>query len=122
MSEPTGASARNLEARVVQLYQAIAVLMIVAIGVLVAYAIRLGPLVGPGVENSFGLAVGLMFLCSAMIVHVVDRTYRVWPTGRRVSPVTPGWYTDRSVAAFLRIVVLVAVGGAIAYVVATLMM
>ena len=123
MSEPLPARAPTADpqATVLAIYQAVAALMLIALAVLVVYAIRLGPLLGPGVESSFGFAAALMFLCAAVLVHLVDRTYRVWPTGRRVHPEAPEAVTDRSIAAFLRIVVLLAVAGAIAYVVATLL-
>lgn len=122
MSEPEEAPSPEAAARgtVLALYEAIAVLMLVAIGILVVYAIRLGPLVGQGVETSFGLAVGLMFLCAAMLVHLVDRTYRVWPAGRRILPTPPGPVTDRAIATFLKVLVLAAVGGAVGYVLWTL--
>jgi hypothetical protein len=107
--------------QVLNLYAAITILMLVAIAVLVVYAIRLGPLVGPGVEQSFGLDVALLFLCAALIVHVVDRVYRVWPMGRGTPTMFPGFITARGVANTLTILVIVCAGGAIAYVIATLL-
>jgi hypothetical protein len=106
--------------RELNLYAAIMLLMLVVIAVLVVYAIRLGPLIGPGVEESFGLAVALLFLCAAMIAHVVDRVYRVWPFGRNMTPMFPGFITARGAANFLMILVIVCAGAAIAYVIATL--
>lgn len=108
----------NLQNRVLNLYAAVILLMLVAIGVLVVYAIQLGPLIGPGVENSFGFALALLFLAAALIVHVVDRMYRVWPAGRSVRPAFPGFITDRGLARGLRILIVVAAGAAIAYVIA----
>jgi len=107
--------------RVLNLYAAVMLLMLLMIGLLVVYAIRLGPLVGPGVEESFGLAVALLFIASAVVVHVVDQTYRVWPAGRSVRPMFPGFITDRGLANALQILILVAAGAAIAYVIATLL-
>jgi hypothetical protein len=107
--------------RVLNLYAAVVVLMLGAIALLVVYSVRLGPLVGPGVENSFGFAVALLFLCAALIVHVVDRTYREWPEGRGLRPTFPGFITDRGIANGLKILVLVAAGAAIAYLIATLL-
>ena len=120
MSEPEADPEAMALSRVLALYETIAVLMLVTIGLLVVYAIHLGPLVGPGVESSFGLAVGLMFLGSALLVHLVDRVYRVWPAGRRIFPTAPGPVTDRAIATFLRVAILVTAGGAVAYVLWTL--
>jgi len=106
--------------RVLNLYAAVLILMLAAIALLVVYCIRLGPLIGPGVESSFGLACALLFLCSALIVHIVDRTYREWPEGRHVRPAFPGFITDRGLANVLKVLILVGAGAAIAYVIATL--
>lgn len=106
--------------RVLNLYAAVTLLMLGAIALLVVYSIRLGPLVGPGVENSFGFAVALLFLCAALIVHVVDRTYRVWPEGRGVRPAFPGFITDRGLVNGVKVLILVAASAAVAYVLATL--
>jgi hypothetical protein len=110
----------RLRARIVSLYIAAEVLMLIGIGVLSLYILQLGTLVGPGVEQSFGFAVALMFLMSAVVIHLVDRTYRVWPLGRRVTPTNPGPVTDLDWAHFLAVAVLVAAGGAIAYIIAGL--
>ncbi|MFZ0830271.1 MAG: hypothetical protein WCB18_08390 [Thermoplasmata archaeon] len=110
----------QVQDRVLNIYAAVLILMLATIGLLVVYCIQLGPLVGPGVEQSFGLAVALLFLCAAMIAHIVDRTYRVWPEGRSVHPTFPGFFTDRGVANFVKILVIVGAGATIAYVIATL--
>jgi len=123
LSSPTALPAdfvTRAEHRVLNLYAAILILMLAVIALVSVYAIRLGPLVGPGVEESFGLAVALLFLCSAMLVHVVDRVYRVWPMGRGVTPMFPGFITARGAANALKILILVGAGAAIAYVLATL--
>ena len=123
MSSPTALSTdfvTRTQHRELNLYAAILILMLLVIAVLVVYAIRLGPLIGPGVEESFGLAVSLLFLCAAMITHVVDRVYRVWPFGRYVTPVFPGFITARGSANLLKVLVIVCAGAAIAYVIATL--
>ncbi len=114
------ALASAAQARVLAYYRAIAVLMLVVIAVMIVYAIRLGPLVGPGVEESFGLSVALMFLAAGMLVHLVDRTYRVWPEGRRVRAPVPAMVTDRGLALAIKVLIVVAVGAGIAYVIATL--
>jgi hypothetical protein len=108
------------EHRVLNLYAATVLLMLIVIALISVYAIRLGPLVGPGVEQSFGLAVALLFLCAALIVHVVDRVYRVWPMGRYIETSFPGFITARGAANALKILVIVCAGAAIAYVIATL--
>lgn len=108
-------------ATVLRYYQAITVLMLAVIGLLIVYSIRLGPLVGPGVEQSFGFAVSGMFLAAALLLHIVDRTYRVWPEGRRVHPPVPDAVTDRAMSRALIVLVLLLVGGAIAYLLWTLL-
>jgi hypothetical protein len=124
LSNPTALPAAlytRAQHRVLNLYAAIVVLMLVAIALLTVYCIRLGPIVGPGVESSFGYAVALLFLCAALIAHVIDYTYRVWPGGRGVHPTFPGFVTERGTANFLQILILIAAGAAIAYVIATLL-
>ncbi len=115
-AEPIAMDRREAQRRVLDLYTAITVLMLIGIAVLVVYAIRLGGLTGPGVEKSFGLAVALMFLMAALIVHTVDRTYRVWPLGRKFAPTPPGPVTEAGEARFLKIVLVVCVAAALAYI------
>ncbi len=110
-----------LRERTLSFYYAAAILMLVGLGVLTLYILRLGNLTGPGVEQSFGFAVALMFLMSAMMIHLVDRSYRVWPLGRRVQTPDPGPITDRGWAMFLAVAVLVAAGSGIAYVIGGLL-
>lgn len=117
----TEADVVRVRERTLALYYAGAVLMLLGLGVLTVYVVRLGPLTGPGVEQSFGFAVSLMFLMAAMLVHLVDRTYRVWPLGRRVQSPAPGPVTDQGWATFLAVAVLVAAGAAIAYVISGLL-
>ncbi len=116
LADPAERELRRVRLRVLDVYTAVTVLMLLGIAVLIVYVIRLGPLTGPGVEESFGLAAGLMFLMAAVIVHLVDRTYRVWPLGRRFHPTAPGPVTEASQARFLRIVILVCVAAALAYI------
>lgn len=104
-----------LAARVLRYYSVVAGLSIFGILVLAAYSIHLGPLVGPGVESSFGLAVAVMFLLSALLVHIVDRAYREYPLGRRVHPGPMGPVTDAAIATFLKVVIFATAAGAIAY-------
>jgi hypothetical protein len=106
--------------RVLNLYAATMFLMLILIALLIVYSIRLGPLTGPGVEQSFGFAVALLFFAGALLAHVIDRVYRVWPFGRSVTPTFPGFVTDRGLANLLKILVIVGAGAAIAYVIATL--
>ena len=117
----TDAEIVRLSERTLSLYIATAVLMLVGLAVLSVYVLQLGDLTGPGVEQSFGYAVSLMFLMSAMMIHLVDRTYRLWPLGRRVQSPDPGPVTDRGWAIFLAVAVLVAAGASIAYIVAGLL-
>jgi hypothetical protein len=99
----------RLRERVLNYYAAVVIVCLIGIGILVAYGISLGTLVGPGVEESFGLAVAGMFLFGALLVHVVDRAYREWPLGRRIHPVQPGLLgTPAIVRALVAIVVLAA--------------
>jgi hypothetical protein len=111
----------RVQHRVLNFYAAIMILMLALIGLLVVYSIRLGPLLGPGVEQSFGIALALLFLSAALLAHVIDRVYRVWPTGRSLTPMFPGFITDRGLANALKVVVLVCAAAAIAYVIATLL-
>ena len=104
--------------RTMTLYLSATILSLLGIGVLSVYVLQLGPLVGPGVEQSFGFATALMFLFGALIVHLVDRSYRVWPLGRRVHPPNPGAVTDQAWRNLLAVVVLVAAGASIAYIIA----
>ncbi len=117
----TAAEFERVRARSLSLSFAATVLMLLGIAVLGLYIYRLGPLVGPGVEESFGLAVAMMFLMGAMLAHLVDRAYRSWPLGRRFRPSAPGPVTDAGFVVALEVLVLVIAGGSIAYVVATLL-
>ena len=109
------------QASVLRIYQATSVVMLLLIAGLSLYCYRLGPLVGPGVEESFGLAVAMMFLAGAVVIHLIDRTYRVWPLGRRVVPAVPAPVTDRSIARGLQFLLVLLVTAGIAYVIATLL-
>ena len=102
--------------RLLDLYTAITVLMLLGIAVLIVYSFELGPLTSPGAEQSFGYAVALMFLMGAVIFHLVDRTYRTWPFGRHVRPSWPGFVTVEAEIRFFKICIVVAAGAAIAYV------
>jgi hypothetical protein len=120
LSEPaveiTPAEYAKLQAHVLSLYTAITILMVVGIAVGVIYAISLGSLVGPGVEESFGIDLAILFLMSAMLMHVLDRTYREWPTGRRVHPAPPPEITAKTANYTVKIVTIVAAALLIAYV------
>ena len=111
----------RLQNETLNVYFAVVVICIVAIGILVAYVLALGPLVGPGVESSLGYALALLFLLAALLVHVVDRSYREWPLGRRFHPSPPNVVTPARMVYVLRICVVAAVAFAIAYILATLL-
>jgi hypothetical protein len=114
---------RRLRRRVLDLYDAITYLMLFGIAVLIVYcAVLIGPLTSPGAQQSFGYALALMFLMATLIVHLVDRTYRVWPLGRRITPDVPGPVTVASQARFLKIVIVVAAGAGIAYLIGTMIL
>ena len=108
--------------KVLALYQAVTILMLLGIAGLALYSFKLGPLVGTGAESSFGFAAAAMFLMGALLVHLADRTYRVWPLGRRFRPATPPPATPRAAASFLAWIVVLAAALGIAYVVAQLFM
>jgi hypothetical protein len=107
----------RLRSRVLSYYFAVIILCFLGIGLLILYVLRLGSLVGPGVEESLGLALSIMFLLGALLMHILDRTYREWPLGRRIHPASPPLVTDDRIAAGLRVLVLVAAAVIIAYVV-----
>ncbi len=110
-----------LQRRTLDLYAVVTLLMLLGIAVLVVYAIRLGPLTGPGVERSFGLAVALMALMGAVIFHLADRTYRVWPLGRRFRPSPLPPVTTQSWVRVLQVLVVVIAVAAVAYLVGGLL-
>jgi hypothetical protein len=107
-----------LQRKTLDLYGGVTLLMLLGIGVLVAYAIRLGPLTSPGAERSFGFALCLMSLMSAVIFHLMDRTYRVWPLGRRFRPTPPAAVTPQHWIRLLKVLVVVLAVAAIAYLIA----
>ena len=119
MSSPAPALPSDLRAtreRILDLYTTVTVLMLLGIAVLIVYAVRLGPLTSPGAQESFGIAVALMFLMAALIVHTVDHTYRVWPLGRKFRPTARGPISEEAQARFLRILIVVIAAAAIAYI------
>jgi hypothetical protein len=129
VSKPTPEQLAKVEAHRAQaaattlsIYNAVTVLMLLGIAGLALYCFRLGPLVGPGVEESFGLAVSAMFLMGAMLAHLADRTYRSWPLGRRFHPSTPSPVTPRGVVSTVTWLVVLAAALGIAYVIAQVLM
>jgi hypothetical protein len=120
LSDPDAGFARA-RVQTLGLYSAITLLMLLGIAVLVVYAILLGPLTSPGKESSFGYAIALMSLMGAVLFHVLDRTYRSWPLGRKFSPTNPGPVTVDAQVLFVKVVVLALAAGAIAYVLAGLL-
>ena len=119
MSESVGALREaaygQLRRRVMDLYFAITILCLVAIALLVYYVLTLGVIVGPGVEESAGLAIALLFLLSALLVHLVDRAYREWPEGRRVHPSPGRFLSDSDLSRAVKVAVVVAAGLLLAY-------
>jgi len=115
-SPPSTAEVRRIRNRLLDLYTTVQVLMLLGIAVLIVYAIELGPLTSPGAEQSFGYAVALMFLMGAVVVHLVDRTYRLWPFGRRVRPAWPGYFSVEAETRFFKILIVVAAAAGIAYI------
>ena len=107
---------RRVRARVLDIYATVELLLLLGILVLIVYSIRLGPLTSPGAQESFGLAVALMFLMGALVLHLVDRTYRVWPLGRKFEPTSPGPLTTEAQVRFLKVLVFVIAAAAIAYI------
>ncbi|HYA10168.1 MAG TPA: hypothetical protein VEH10_00625 [Thermoplasmata archaeon] len=121
MSDVRDADLADLQRRTLDRYAVVTLLMLVGIAILVAYAIRLGPLTSPGAQQSFGYAVALMALMGAVIFHVADRTYRVWPLGRRVRPTPPAPITLDSWVRFLKVLIVVLAVAGIAYMVGELL-
>ncbi|MGA8303451.1 MAG: hypothetical protein WA691_09485 [Thermoplasmata archaeon] len=119
--DPAQQEYRRLRRQVLDLYDVVTFLMLIGIAILVVYSILLGPLTSPGAEESFGLAIALMFLMATLIVHLIDRTYRVWPLGRKVTPTPPGPVTVQSQARFLKVLIFVIALAAIAYVIGGLL-
>lgn len=113
--EASPTAVRDPRQTVLNLYATVLAINLVAIGFLALYCYQLGPLVGPGVESSFGFAVALMFLLGALSVHVAEATYRMWPLGRRFHPANPGPFTDASIATFVKVLVVALAVGGIAY-------
>ena len=105
----------EIRRRTLALYDTVTALMLVGIAVLIVYAIHIGSLASPGAQESFGLAIALMALMGAVLFHVVDRTYRVWPFGRRFAPTPPGPVTLAAQVRFVKVVVVVLTAAAIAY-------
>jgi hypothetical protein len=115
-----------LRERTLTLYTAVGVLMVLGIAVLAAYSVTLAPLsspplTSPGSERSFGYAVALMSLMAAALFHLVDRTYRVWPLGRRIAPTPPGPVTTAAQVRFLKVLIVVIAAAAIAYLIGGLL-
>jgi hypothetical protein len=108
--------------QVLALYNATTILLLLGIAGLALYSFRLGSLVGPGVEESFGLAVCGMFLMGALLVHLADRSYRSWPLGRKFRPATPPAVTPTSAARVATWLIVLATIGGVAFVLAQLLM
>jgi len=115
-AELTPVEFSRLRARVLDLYTSVIALMLVGIAVQVVYiVVWVGPLTSPGAQESFGLALARGCLMATVVVHLVDRMYRVWPLGRTVRPTPPGPVTDPDLARFFRWFVIVVTAAAVAY-------
>ena len=121
MSDLRDSDLAALRKRTLDRHAAVTLLMLLGIAVLMVYAIRLGPTTGPGAERSFGLAVSLMALMGAVILHLADRTYRVWPLGRRFRPTPPAPMTLESWVLFLKVLIVVFALAGIAAILAQLL-
>ncbi|MCL4309116.1 MAG: hypothetical protein M1606_03370 [Candidatus Thermoplasmatota archaeon] len=117
----TDAELRAIRRRVLNVYDGITALCMLGIAIMIIYVIKVGPLTSPGAQESFGLALSIMFLLGALLFHIVDRTYRTWPLGRRFSPTPPGPVTGWDIARFLRVFTVVVAGAAIAYLIASML-
>jgi len=115
-SPPTPAEVRRIRNRLLDVYAAITLLMLLGIAVLIVYSFLLGPLTSPGAQQSFGYALALMFVMAGVVFHLIDKTYRSWPLGRRFRPTWPGYVTVENEIRFFKILIVVAAGAAIAYV------
>jgi hypothetical protein len=120
LSSPSPRELRQLQNRTLDVYFAVTMMMLIGIGGLIVYAIRLGPLTSPGAEQSFGYAVALMSLMGAVLFHLVDRTYRSWPLGRKFRPTPPGPVSEAAQVRFLQAIVLAVAAAAIAYLLGSL--
>ena len=121
MSDPGDAELVEYRRRTLDFYAVITLLMLLGIAVLIVYAIDLGPLTSPGAERSFGFAIALMSLMGAVTFHIADRTYRVWPLGRRFRPSRPAGLTVHDWIRFLKVLVVVLAAAAIAYLVGSVL-
>ncbi|MCW6167459.1 MAG: hypothetical protein LVQ64_03320 [Thermoplasmatales archaeon] len=72
----TDAELRGIRRRVLNVYDGITALCMLGIAIMIIYVIKVGPLTSPGAQESFGLALSMMFLLGALLFHIVDRTYR----------------------------------------------
>ena len=95
-------------------------LMLVGLVGLAVYTLQLGPITGPGVESSFGIAAGLMLIMGAMIVHVVERTYRLYPLGRKTATAAPPPVTEGDLVTFVKVLVVLIAAAAVAYILGSL--
>ena len=114
-SASTDAELAAFQRRTLDYYAAISLLMLIGIAVLVLYVLRLGSLTAPGPERSFGLAVALMALMGAVLFHIADKTYRVWPLGRHFRPSRPSMISTADWVRFLKVLVVALAVAAIAY-------
>ncbi|MCI4363401.1 MAG: hypothetical protein L3K13_03740 [Thermoplasmata archaeon] len=106
---------RELRRKVMDYYIATAGISLAGIALLVVYVLTLGPIVGPGAEESFGLASALLFLLSALMVHLVDRAYREWPEGRRVHPAPSRLLGDGDIVRLVKVAVIIGAALFLAY-------
>lgn len=109
-----------LQRRALRRYTTAVLLLLLGIALLLAYASRLGPLNDPNAERSFGLAVSGMAILGAVIFHLADRAYRIWPIGPRGRPTPPAPMTMESWARLLKVLIVVIAIAGIAYIIGIL--
>ncbi len=128
LSDLTPTEFARIQIRVLRVYGATVGLVLVGIAVLATYAITIGmgftgPGLGsPGGQESFGLAVALAMIFAAVLFHVIDRLYRVWPLGRHVIPSAPRPLTIDSQILLVKVIVVVAAAAGIGWILAGLLM
>lgn len=73
---PPDADEPSAMGRKMDRYLAAVTLLLAGLGILVGYVVTLGPINTPGSEESFGIALALMFLALAGLFHTIDWVWR----------------------------------------------
>ncbi len=130
MSELTDLTPAELNAireRLFRWYGAITAIALGVMAVLIAYVIVYGMgfagpgLASPGGQQSVGFALAMLLLLAALLVHLVDRIYRVWPFGRKVEVLVPRPLTIESQVLLLKVLVAVFAAAGIGWLIAGLL-